>query len=279
MLSATPSRREMLVWIVAAIAVVVGFVTMRDQPAGAGAVIGAETQVVYIATGLNFPDALGAGSPAALELAPILLVEQNNIPAATLAELNRLAPKEVVIVGGPSAVSDSVFVAIEGLAFKPIVTRISGNNRYETAAALSQSIFPTTGKYPRIADDARSNADEPQAGVALDLLTQQIVAPDHGFLFISAMVDTNYEATATTFNCWLWVDDNTNTVFGSTMIADVDSTNTEENCATQGVEIVQPGVITVGFRLQSVAAIDTLNASLIVIWIPFGANGFTPEPS
>jgi putative cell wall-binding protein len=64
--------------------------------------------VVHISTGLNFPDALAGSPAAALNGGPILLVEPNAIPGATAAELTRLKPHSIVILGGSAVVSDQV---------------------------------------------------------------------------------------------------------------------------------------------------------------------------
>ncbi|MEA3502857.1 MAG: cell wall-binding repeat-containing protein, partial [Actinomycetota bacterium] len=47
---------------------------------------------VYLATGLNFPDALAAGPVAAANGAPILLVRTDSVPSETLDEIDRLKP-------------------------------------------------------------------------------------------------------------------------------------------------------------------------------------------
>lgn len=91
---------------------------------------------VYIATGSNFPDALAGAPVAALDQAPILLVTQNSIPAATQAELNRLNPTDTIVLGGTAVISDAVAASLPGS-----VTRLAGANRYSTAAAISQATF------------------------------------------------------------------------------------------------------------------------------------------
>jgi putative cell wall-binding protein len=63
---------------------------------------------VYVATGANFPDALAGGPAAALEDGALLLVTQSAIPNTTKTELTRLKPKRIVVLGGPSVVSDTV---------------------------------------------------------------------------------------------------------------------------------------------------------------------------
>jgi serine protease len=96
-------------------------------PGGAG--------LVYVATGGNYPDALAAGAAAAKNSAPILLVSQNGLPGATAAELGRLHPSQILVMGGPGAVSDAVVNQLAGFASS--VQRISGSDRYATAVALS----------------------------------------------------------------------------------------------------------------------------------------------
>jgi putative cell wall-binding protein len=96
--------------------------------------------VVYITSGVNFPDAIAGGSAAAYEGGPILLTEQNAIPAATQLELQRLEPARIVVLGGPVAVSDLVVDALQ--QFTPgSVARMFGPDRYQTAAQISSTVF------------------------------------------------------------------------------------------------------------------------------------------
>ena len=64
--------------------------------------------VVYIATGLSFPDALSGAPVAGIKGGPILLVPGTSIPAAIATELTRLRPATIVILGGTGVVSASV---------------------------------------------------------------------------------------------------------------------------------------------------------------------------
>ena len=97
--------------------------------------------VAFVATGENFPDAL-AGGPAAADLGgPVLLVQQDQIPPATATELQRLQPGRIVVVGGPTAVSDQVEAAL-GSYTSGGVSREAGGTRYGTAAAVSAATFP-----------------------------------------------------------------------------------------------------------------------------------------
>ena len=96
----------------------------------------------YIATGLNFPDALAAAPPAALEGGPLLLVTTNGIPAVIAAELARLDPQKIVILGGTGAVSNAVASQLGAYTSGPVI-RLAGANRYATAAAASAHFFDT----------------------------------------------------------------------------------------------------------------------------------------
>jgi len=98
--------------------------------------------VVYITTGHNFPDALAGGPAAAAGDGPILLVDRDAVPAATAAELLRLRPQTIVVLGGPLAVLDTVVSNLGGYTSGP-VTRVAGTTRYDTAALISQALIPS----------------------------------------------------------------------------------------------------------------------------------------
>lgn len=73
------------------------------------------SSTAFIATGLTFPDALGGGPVAGGLPGPLLLVPGTFVPASVAAELRRLDPDAVVLLGGPSAVSDAVASQISNL--------------------------------------------------------------------------------------------------------------------------------------------------------------------
>ncbi len=98
---------------------------------------------VIIANGYNFADAL-AGVPLAGALdAPILLTSNNQAPEYDImAEIERLGAKNVYILGGPNAVDNSIIYIIREYAS---VTRIAGNNRYETAVKIAEKLASLSG--------------------------------------------------------------------------------------------------------------------------------------
>jgi len=95
-------------------------------------------QRVYVATGLNYPDALSAAPAAAHFASPLLLTTPNALPAEVRAEIVRLNPGLIVIVGGPSVVSDAV--AADLATIKPI-RRLAGADRYGTSQAIALDAF------------------------------------------------------------------------------------------------------------------------------------------
>jgi glucose/arabinose dehydrogenase len=102
---------------------------------------------VYIVTGESFPDALAAGA-AAVDRGSVLLVKHDSIPDATVKELQRLTPQEIVVVGGTSAISSAVETSLKQYTSGP-VTRQAGKDRYATSAVVSSKAFqaPTDAAY------------------------------------------------------------------------------------------------------------------------------------
>lgn len=112
-----------------------------DRYETAAAIAGewASADTVFLATGLNYPDALGGGPVAALNDAPILLTRKSALPAATDAELRRLAPSRIVLLGGTAVISTSIENDLRSRF--PEIVRLAGNDRYATAAAVSRWHF------------------------------------------------------------------------------------------------------------------------------------------
>ena len=99
--------------------------------------------VVFVATGSNFADALGAGA-AAQGRGPVLLTTRDSLPAVTRDEINRLQPRRIVVLGGTAVVSESVRQDLAGLT-GVTVERLGGSDRYETLALLAADSYRMTG--------------------------------------------------------------------------------------------------------------------------------------
>ena len=95
---------------------------------------------VYVTSGVNFPDALSGAPVAAQQQAPILLVLPDAIPAAIGAELDRLQPGRIVILGGPDSVSEDVAGGLAPYA-RSGVQRLFGADRFSASADISRQNF------------------------------------------------------------------------------------------------------------------------------------------
>ncbi|MGD7043307.1 cell wall-binding repeat-containing protein [Jeotgalibacillus proteolyticus] len=95
---------------------------------------------VVLAVGNNFPDAL-AGAPLAHKLnSPILLTAKDSVNASTMAEIKRLQPKTIVILGGKSIITANVESQLKNSLSGVEIDRISGENRAETSAKIAERI-------------------------------------------------------------------------------------------------------------------------------------------
>lgn len=97
------------------------------------------SDIVVLASGLDFPDALSGIAYAAEKNAPMLLTSKNQLPAVTLAEIQRLGATKVHILGGTGAVSAAVATQLANAGLT--VTRIQGLDRYETAVAIGENMI------------------------------------------------------------------------------------------------------------------------------------------
>jgi putative cell wall-binding protein len=109
------------------------------------AAISAETfepgvRAAFVAVGSNFPDALAGAAAAAAHDSPMLLVTPTSIPSPTAAELQRLAPRQILVLGATGAVSAGVEAALDAYTTGSVV-RLAGADRYATAAAISAATY------------------------------------------------------------------------------------------------------------------------------------------
>ncbi|WP_382308842.1 cell wall-binding repeat-containing protein [Herbiconiux sp. UC225_62] len=99
------------------------------------------TNVVYLASGAAFSDALSAGPAAAVSFAPLLLVAPDALPPSVATSLIRLDPIVIKVIGGPASVSDGVLATVRTLMPRAAVTRISGSDRYAVSRAVVSDAF------------------------------------------------------------------------------------------------------------------------------------------
>jgi putative cell wall-binding protein len=104
--------------------------------------VGSSTAI--IASGRNFPDALGASALAGALFCPVLLTEPGSLPGVIKDEVVSLGATEIIIVGGTSAVSDTVMNQLKALPGRT-VERIAGDDRYETAQLVAERTVAEAG--------------------------------------------------------------------------------------------------------------------------------------
>lgn len=109
------------------------------------AAISAETfepgvPVAFIANAYNFPDALSGAAAAGVFGAPVLLSAADRISPAVQAELERLDPARVVVLGGPGAI-DRMYAGMSLRSFaQPMVQRAGGSSSSASPAGVGPAI-------------------------------------------------------------------------------------------------------------------------------------------
>ncbi len=115
-----------------ATASMVASAAVRESQARGGAPDG----TVYVASGVKFPDALAASPAAASLVRPILLSKPGTMPAQVRSTIASLAPSRVVVLGGTGSISSEVESMVAQVV--PVVDRIAGADRYETADLVAR---------------------------------------------------------------------------------------------------------------------------------------------
>ena len=118
---------------------------------------------LLLATGSTFPDAV-AGAAAAGHLGvPLLLTASDSLSSSAAAEIDRLKPAKVALLGGTSALSAAV--AQQVTSHGATVVRWQGGDRYATAVAISQATYPNGATTVYLATG--TNFPDALAGAAL----------------------------------------------------------------------------------------------------------------
>ncbi len=100
---------------------------------------------VVIATGRDWPDALGGAALAGAVNGPILLSESSALPTVVKKEITRLGATHAIILGGTSALSTAVErdLTAAGVTFE----RLGGRNRYLTASLIAHATIERLDDY------------------------------------------------------------------------------------------------------------------------------------
>ncbi|MET3767957.1 hypothetical protein ABIB15_000629 [Marisediminicola sp. UYEF4] len=107
----------------------------------------AGADVAILASGENFPDALAAAPLAAFYAAPILLTPKAALPPVTAGAMVELGVADVIVLGGPDAVS---FAVTSALDLEYGVTRVAGGS----GATRTVQVFFANASLGAECDDA-----------------------------------------------------------------------------------------------------------------------------
>jgi len=229
-------RSALIVFAVAVLFLTTILVVGNDAEAATGS----DTPVVYIATGENFPDALGVGPVAALAHGPVLFVARNSIPSATQAELTRLHPDRIVIVGGTAVISTQVESQLKTWA---PVSRLAGGNRYETAVAVSQAGFPSPQLPAVFVESTYASWEDPDYTQGF-VMEESVYVEVPSWLDVSGQVAFASDASSPsdTVACGLTLGTNASMAHeGSWRYPTISTADPRPTCATQTLLEVDPG--------------------------------------
>lgn len=145
---------------------------------------------LFLAAGIDFPDALSAAAIGNRTGAPVLLVDgkQSSLPRETLDTVNRAGAASVVIVGGPGVVSTGIENQLRAAGVG--VERLYGDNRFLTNLAVNEAYFSPSATRALLAtghdfpDALAATALAGQAGAPL-LLSERSCVPPAALAFVA----------------------------------------------------------------------------------------------
>lgn len=97
------------------------------------------SKYVILVNGNSIADGVTATPLATTYNAPILLVNNDNIPQSTKNEIKRLNPQNIVLIGGNSVISERIEKDLKSTTSSNI-SRIQGKNRFETSLEIAKKI-------------------------------------------------------------------------------------------------------------------------------------------
>jgi putative cell wall-binding protein len=103
------------------------------------------TTTVYLTSGEQGGDALAAPPAAAARDARILMVRSTMVPWQVEAELRRLNPRTVVLVGSRSVLTDALWADVRSILPRASMSRVGGD-RVESALGLMQHVRSANGR-------------------------------------------------------------------------------------------------------------------------------------
>lgn len=99
--------------------------------------------IVVVATGHDWPDALGGSALAGAVGGPILFASTHEVPEVVAEEIGRLGASAAIVLGGEAALGPDVDADLKRLGLS--VERIAGAGRYDTAERVARRVIKELG--------------------------------------------------------------------------------------------------------------------------------------
>lgn len=114
---------------------------------------GGSPRSLFLATGLDFPDALSGAAAAGGTSGRLLLTDPRSLPEATARALRMLLPGTVYVLG--DQISEATIAQVRVQAPGTVVVRLAGDDRYATSAEVARAAFPSGAEHVVIATGTR----------------------------------------------------------------------------------------------------------------------------
>jgi len=148
-------------------------------------------RTALLASGQRFADALSGGPLAYASAFPMLTTPQDSLSPQAAAAIQSLDIEQVIILGGPAAISEATETQVEALGVE--VLRVSGPDRTVTAVEIAELAIAELGFSATHANLARgdnfadalagsANAGEERAPIVLTLTSDQLGTATAQFL-------------------------------------------------------------------------------------------------
>ena len=155
-------------------------IALNAYPDGASTVI--------LARGDIFADGLAGSALAGALDAPILLTSSSRLPSSSADAIETLGATDVLLLGGTGAISEAVKAELDELGL--VVTRIYGDDRYETAVMIAEKVAEAIG------DDFPDTAFIVSGTAMADSLIAGTVAAMHSYPTLLVKKDSVPQVTA-----------------------------------------------------------------------------------
>jgi putative cell wall-binding protein len=151
---------------------------LSDDPTAISSLV-TQASTVFIAAAESSIDMALAASAGGHVAGPVLIASSQQLPAATVAEIERLQPERLVLIGGSQRLDEVIDESLIARFPDVRVDRTAGADRVATAVAVSQRFHPSgASRVMLVASDADADAVVAAAQRSPLLLTFARFAPE-----------------------------------------------------------------------------------------------------